>query len=203
MVIGPRGRRRRVSPARPRPRARAHRWRLAALAAPVLLAGCASLDPISPELTLDDLRTSGPTAYYLGERFQGEEITMIVGAREEPTVVYGGCDGGDRPEASCVPPVQIPQQPTAKRHPALYDEDSTCTRTELRGVPAAWIGPAQIDLFVGDRTITVYADTRERALAAVDALRSVDGSVPADGPLPTPAEAVTAELSRCATGYPN
>lgn len=192
MVTRPRGRGHGSSPAR--------RWCWAALAAPALLAGCASLDPVSPELSLDDLRTPGPTAYYLGDRFQGEGITMIVGAREEPTVVYGGCDGGDRPEASCVPPVQIPQQPTAKRHPALYDEDSPCARTELRGVPAAWIGPSQIDLFAGDRTITVYADTRERALDAVEALRAVDGSIEAGAPLPAPTLDVASELSRCAPG---
>lgn len=201
MVIGPRGRRRRVSPARPRPRARAHRWRIAALAAPVILAGCASLDPISPELSLDDLRTSGPTAYYLGERFQDVPLTAIVGTREGPTVVYGGCDAGDAPEApSCVPPVQLAQQPIGERHPALYDEGAACSRTELRGVPAAWISASYLDLFAGDRTITVYADTRERALAAVDGLRSVDGSIEAGATLPAPTLDIAGELARCAPG---
>lgn len=196
-MIRPRGRSGGSSPARRC--VRSSRW--AALAAPLLLAGCASLDPISPELSLDDLRAPGPTAYYLGERFQGEEVTLVVGTRAEPTVVYGGCALGEDPEApSCVPPVQLPQQPIGKRHPALYAEDATCTRAELRGVPAAWIGPSYVDLFAGDRTITVYADTRERALAAAAALQAVDGSIEVGEPLPPPTLDVASELARCSAG---
>ncbi|MEZ5100427.1 MAG: hypothetical protein R3C15_11635 [Thermoleophilia bacterium] len=115
--------------------------------------------------------------------------------------MYGGCDQGDAPEAeTCVPPVQLEQQPLDERRPGRYDEATACVPGVLRGVPVAWLTASYVDVFAGDRTVTVYADTRARALAAVGALRSVDGAIAEDDPLPAPTVDLTDELARCATG---
>jgi hypothetical protein len=45
-----------------------------------------------------------------------------------------------------------------------------CRKVTVRGVPGAFFG-RDLDLYVGNQTVVIFADSSERALRAAEALR--------------------------------
>ena len=133
------------------------------------------------------------TEYQLGESFEGDalEERLYECRRPNPppeppvrvhdvTFLYG--DDGR---------LQVQTSPACDRWWGLYNlgaPDEPIRRpklTRVRGVPAAYVDRETLELYTGDVTVTVFADTRAKARRAAEALREAD-SEEAGGDLPPP-----------------
>ena len=115
----------------------------------------------------------------------------MLGTRSTPTFIYGDCD-----PAPCSPPLQVQHWTIERRPPSLYDAEIPCRRIRAGGVPAAaFESSGGVDVYVGDRTVVVFADSDAQAARAVAALRPVAGAATV---LPPPAIDVEPALRRCA-----
>jgi hypothetical protein len=194
-------------------------------AAATLLAGCGAEErsdgssaELSEELERIDRESDRPV-YWLGPSFEGLPLTHSEGSlraeRPAPTVtrapgvpgppsapargpffVYGECNGeGDGDSFHCAgPQIQLQHWPIAS--PSRYGEDVSCTRTTIRGVPAAQFDGFEI--YVGRSLVRIYAPNQAQARRAAAALRAIDGSSSPNEPLPPPAIDVGGALRRCA-----
>jgi hypothetical protein len=192
-------------------------------AAATLLAGCGAeerSEGSSPELSekLEQIEREATTpVYWLGPSFEGLPLTHSEGPRElgppesarrrearggpaappavtrGPFLVYGECNsGGDGP---CTEPqVQLEHWPIAS--PARYPEFFSCTRTTIRGVPAAQF--SFLEVYVGSVIVKITASTNAQARRVAAALRPLDGSSGPEEPLPPPTIDVDKALERCA-----
>lgn len=133
--------------------------------------------------------------YHLGPSFEGLPLTAAPDARGGPAsgnpavdFIYGTCDppgGLFRNEGGCTPPLSVQSWSACERYIALLD--ISYRQMRIRGVPAADVdGDTRLELQTGDITIVIFANTRERARRAADALRSLDGGVGPEEDLPPP-----------------
>jgi hypothetical protein len=113
-----------------------------------------------------------------------------------PFFVYGECNGEGTGESfHCTgPQIQLQQWPLES--PSRYPDHFSCTRTTIRGVPAAQFDGFEI--YFGPSLMRIYARNQAQARRAAAALRRLDGSSTADEPLPSPAIDVGEALRRCA-----
>jgi hypothetical protein len=129
---------------------------------------------------------------YAGDAVDGLPLTAVLRPDETAgyvAFVHGDCVASD--DAGCAPPAEIQVWPACRRHLGLYERappaGPVVERAVVRGVPAAFVdGGARIELQTGRSTVVVFASSRARALRIAEALRSIDGSVPAGLPLPEP-----------------
>jgi hypothetical protein len=193
--------------------------------AAALLGGCGAgerSDRAAPGVTneLERIaRESRGPVYWLGPSFEGLPLTHSEGPqalpprpartverpsgvptrppapRPGPFFVYGECNGeGEGDSFHCTgPQVQLQHWPIAS--PSRYPEYFSCTRTTIRGVPAAQFDGFEI--YIGDSLIRIYAPTQAHARRAASALRPIDGSAGPSEPLPPPAIDVEQALARC------
>jgi hypothetical protein len=191
-------------------------------AAAILLAGCGaderaggSTSGLTVELERLEHGSDGPV-YWLGASFEGLPLTHAEGAqppatlgptltRSErprppatargPFLVYGECEGeGSGDSYHCTAPqIQVQHWPLAS--PSRYPRDHSCTRTTIRGVPAAQFD--HLEIYVGGTLLAISAP-RDQARRAAAALRRLDGSASPPEPLPPPALDLSAALRRCA-----
>lgn len=191
-----------------------------ATAAATLVAGCGAAERTAdrpPELAaeLDRIqRDREHPVYWLGPSFEGLPLTYAEpspapAARRSrsgrrppaapvpgPFLVYGECRGeGTGDSYRCTAPqVQLQHWPLAS--PARYPRHIGCTRTTIRGAPAAQFDGFEV--YVGRVLVKIYAPTQAQARRAAAGLRSLDESVSATDPLPPPETDVTEALARCA-----
>ena len=189
-------------------------------AAAVLLAACGARESAngpSSDLTprLDRIaRESHGSVYWLGRSFEGLPLTHSEPSRLPPApgpsgnraprpalrpgpfFVYGECRGeGDGDSYHCTgPQVQLQHWPLV--NPSRYPRHLPCTRTTIRGVPAAQFDG--FELYTGSVLVRIYAPTRAQARRAAAALRPVDANASPSEPLPQPAIDVATGLRRCA-----
>jgi hypothetical protein len=173
-----------------------------ALAIVALLAaggtGCSRADAPRGDRTLAEVRQGpGPAPYFVGEEFEGLALTAILGEAWPVTFVYGDCDVPFGSDGGCAPPLQIQVWPIRERPPSLISPMIECSRVTVRGAPGAFFG-SDLDLYVGELTVVIFADSRGRTLRAAEALRPVAGTDAGSGGLPQPAADVdVGSLSRC------
>lgn len=190
--------------------------------AALLLSGCgadATPDgtPGDPTTQLERIaRHLDDPVYWLGPSFDGLPLTHAEGplppeppptvTRNEgpprppapargPFLVYGECKGeGSGDSYTCTgPQLQIQHWPLAS--PSRYPRGHHCTRTTIRGVPAAQFD--HLEVYVGSALVTISAPSNQARRAAA-ALRRVDGTLSPPAPLPPPAFDLGTALRRCA-----
>lgn len=118
--------------------------------------------------------------------------------------VYGSC--APTADSGCAPPLQVQVWRACERNVSLYTRypgpngPISFTRTTIRGVPAAIFDDGyRIELYAGDDTIVIFADTAARARAAAEALRgTVHGASRTAGEdLPAPAPGALSGTATC------
>jgi hypothetical protein len=118
--------------------------------------------------------------------------------------VYGSCT--PTADSGCAPPIQIQVWRACERNVSLYtrypgpDGPVSFTRTTIRGVPAAIFDDGyRIELYTGNDTIVIFADTPARARAAAEALQgTVHGASRTAGEdLPAPAPGALSGTATC------
>jgi hypothetical protein len=142
------------------------------------------------DLTLEQARAFEEfPLYYAGDVVEGLALTALLERDDSAryvSFVYGDCtpssDGG------CASPAEIQVWPAGARNLGSYDLSAPGTPvpepTRIRGVPAAFVGDGQLELYVPGATVVVFAHDRERALAIANELRCVRlRARPKDGPL--------------------
>jgi hypothetical protein len=128
-----------------------------------------------------------------GERVNGLPLTAVLRRDDSArfvSFVYGDCAAGD--DAGCAPPAEVQVWPSCRRNLDLYatadTSDSARERIVVRGVPAALFEDGtRLEVETGRATIVVFSTTRALVQRIARALRALDGSVPAEAPLPPPA----------------
>jgi hypothetical protein len=170
-------------------------WRLAAACAfaALLLAGGVSAGGAPAH---------GPPVLFAGDSVDGLPLTAVLrgaGARYV-SFVYGDCEAGD--DAGCAPPAEVQVWPACRRHLGFYQRGSpfgpAVEQVAVRGVPAMFLDDGtRLELQTGRSTVVVFAGARARALRIAAALRSADGSIPADVPLPPPEDGALAGSVPC------
>lgn len=170
----------------------------ATLIATLGLAACGerTLRPKST-VSIDDLRAqSAPPAYFLGDRFENLPLTAIVDSISAPDFIYGTCK--IKPtllptDAGCSPPLQVLNYRFSERPPSKFARDSSCRRLAIGGgLPGAvFAGTGGIEVYVGDRTVVIFANTEAQMRRAAAALRPVKG-----GSLPEPRAGIREQLAR-------
>jgi hypothetical protein len=190
--------------------------------AAALAAGCGAQerpDRLSSDLEANLERiqheSDGPV-YWVGPTFEGLPFTHSEGPRAAPAplphrkgapdppippapgpfFVYGECRGeGDGDSYHCTgPQIQLQHWPIAS--PSRYPDYFSCTRTTIRGVPAAQFGAFEI--YIGRLIVRISAPNQAQARRAAAALRPLDGSASPSEPLPAPTIDVSDALRRCA-----
>ena len=160
-----------------------------------LAAGCwLNRDPDS-DFTLEEVRSRpGPAPYFVGEEFEGLPLTAIVGV-DPMTFIYGDCDSGGG-DGGCAPPLEVQIWPIERRPPGIISDMIECRKASVRGAPGVFYG-SDLDLYVGEHTVVIFADSQAHALRAAEALRPVDADVATAGDLPAPTLDADAALERC------
>jgi hypothetical protein len=171
---------------------RATRALLAVAAAVATTAGCGWTEGPHPDLiTLEEARAlPGPAPYWVGEAFEGLPLTAIAGPPPSVFIPYGECkyEASEEEGYGCTSPLGIETRPI--EDPALYSPGRPCRRVTVRGIAGAVYGvglDAYLELYSGDQTIVISADSPGRALRAAEALRSLDAdrATTEDQPPPT------------------
>jgi hypothetical protein len=172
---------------------------IAALAVP--LGGCGTQQQagelssdLEAELEQVERQSDGPV-YWLGRPFEGLPLTYADHV-PRPLLIYGDCrgEGGGDSFHCTAPRVQLQQWPLES--PSRYPRDIGCTRTTIRGVPAAQFDG--FEMYAGRALVKIYAPNEARARRAAAALRPLDGSASARDPLPQPVIDLEEALRRCA-----
>jgi hypothetical protein len=150
-----------------------------------LLVGCTTAPPSREQraarqsLAADQARGRA-MVYFLGDSYQGHGVSFYYTEGGITYVGYGTCaTGGD---GGCAVPMQVQTQVFP---PALSGAVFNCSRdVDLRGVPVITFGDAPL-LITGTVGVSVFPASR----GAIARLRSLDGSVKAEAPLPPPTQA--------------
>lgn len=165
----------------------------AAFAAGLCLSACsADSDSAPPSLSqLKDFQAY--PVYYSGTSVAGNPLVEVMGdpdqyedEREASFIlIYGECK--DPPdEGGCPPPLQIHSQSTCTRWASLGPNEPRLF--DLRGAKAHRPMPgggASLEIFTGQVTVTMHAESQNLLDKAVQALRTVHQKQPT--PLPPPA----------------
>jgi hypothetical protein len=78
----------------------------------------------------------------------------------------------------------------------MISEMIECKKVTVRGAPGAFFA-GDLDLYVGEQTVVIFADSSRRALRAANALRPVDADQASTGNLPPPTVDAEAGLGHC------
>jgi hypothetical protein len=137
--------------------------------------------------SLDDAlrELQGSHPYYLGRTFESLPISRIDDGLVAFT--YGSC------KRRCV---QVQQRPLDGHNPVAYlrgRRSLPCTRTTVRGVPAAHF--EGLEVYTGDRTLSLFARTRAEESRMAAALRRLGERTPRR--LPPPDRDLARGLAAC------
>jgi hypothetical protein len=200
------------------------RGTLAVLAlASSMLSGCGDADPSAEPRPR--AAACGPVDYDVydaGAQVDGlaktETVRLCEHATNEPAgappnagivnsvgTMYGTCEPPEQGEGGCSPPLQIQSTPACLKNPALHEKYPASggitdhEKTTIRGAPAAIFRRGHIEVYTGDATITIFADSRRVAWAAAARLtgRRAGRQVAATDPLPPPVPGALEGKLRC------
>jgi hypothetical protein len=164
--------------------------------AAAVLGGCALTDDGKVDAALEELRERPrPGPYFVGETFEGLPLTHVSESHAPLTFAYGDCEPPPD-EGGCAPPLEVQVWPIERRPPGIISSMIECRKVTVRGVPGAFFG-SDLDLYVGDQTVVVFADSQGRALRAAEALRPVDANGVSSTDLPAPTIDAEVPLARC------
>jgi hypothetical protein len=167
---------------------------LATVAAAV--GGCSWTEP-KGDSTLEEIRAlPGPAPYFVGETFEDLPLTVILGRDLPLTFVYGDCEIPPGSDGGCAPPLEVQVWPIERRPPGIISSMIECRKVTVRGVQGAFFN-GDLDLYVGNQTVVIFADSAERALRTAEALRPVDADRATGDALPKPAIDPEPALARC------
>jgi hypothetical protein len=116
---------------------------------------------------------------YAGERVAGYPLAAVLHRDDTAryvSFVYGDCEPAEL-EGGCAPPVEIQVWPAAARRPGFYVPypaglgSPAPDPTTIRGLPAAFVGDGQLELYAEQATVVVFSGSRDRVLAVAAALR--------------------------------
>jgi hypothetical protein len=170
---------------------------LAAVTTAGALAGCVLADEQNVDAALEELaERPGPTPYYAGETFEGLPLTHVSDGPGPLGFAYGDCEP-PVDEGGCPAPLAIQVWPIERRPPGAISSMIECRKVTVRGAPGAFFN-SDLDLYVGDWTVVVFADSPARALRAAEALRPVGADHATDKDLPAPTVDAAGPLARCA-----
>jgi hypothetical protein len=168
---------------------------LAAIAAVAAAAACSWTDS-EGDSTLDEIRAlPGPAPYFVGEEFEELPLTVILGRVLPLSFIYGDCEPPPG-EGGCPAPLEIQVFPIDQRPPGMISSMIACRKVTVRGVQGALFS-GDLDLYVGDQTVVIFADSTERTLRAAEALRPVDADRATEEDLPSPTIDPGPALERC------
>jgi hypothetical protein len=164
-------------------------------------AGCSWTEP-QPDLTLEETRElPGQPPYFLGETFEGLPLTAIFGPQPTVWFAYGDCEVLGEDVQGCAAPLQLSVEVWPDTIPF---SSSPCRKVEVRGAPGALYRNSieardynAVQLYIGDRTITIGGSSQGQVLRAAQALRTVEESGPSADPLPAPSADAAAAFDRC------
>jgi hypothetical protein len=160
-------------------------------------AGCSRTVEPTGDFTLEEIRERpGLAPYFVGEQFEELPLTAIVGQTWPLTFVYGDCEIPFGTDGGCAPPLEVQVWPIERRPPGIISEMIECKKVTVRGAPGAFFG-GDLDLYVGEQTVVIFADSSKRALRAANALRPVDADRATTDDLPAPSVDADAGLARC------
>ena len=156
-------------------------------------------------------------SYWVGESFEGLPLTTRdydCGPPFAPpdyplrtnrtTLIYGDCDpgGGD-----CRFPLQVQTWPACDTWWSAYSDEFPGDPVEhpplrsVRGVPAAVLEDGfGLELYTGDRSVTVFGDNKARVRRAARAIR-LEGDPPSDDALPPPIPGALHGRIDCGLGF--
>jgi len=184
----------------------------------LMCSGCSQAVPSHADAarareSLNAARTDGSTVYYLGDTYNGLQVTGFNVLPAITSVMYGTCQLSG--EGGCGPPLEVQTQrwPPADNMVAGRMEDPSgppsqppdgaivvdCRRVpDVRGVVAITIGPdGPIGLLTANLMVTAQSsDTRSARLAD---LRTIDGTITASADLPPTSAANRAWVARLCT----
>ena len=170
-----------------------------AIAIATVAASCSYSAGRTSDATLEEIRSRpGPTLYFVGEQFEELPLTAIIDRGSRVTFVYGDCEIPFGTDGGCAPPLEVQVWPIERRPPGAISDMLSCRLVTVRGAVGAFYG-SDLDLYVGDLTVVVFADSRQRALRAAAALRPVTAASAAAGPLPAPTIKPRPRLAHCET----
>ena len=112
--------------------------------------------------------------YWLGEMYEGLELTTLLGVKNVVTFMYGKCvikgDGG------CAQPFQVIIRPLCLSRPGTKNPMVHAGELfSLRGALAQEYTDGHLELGIGSVSVTLFGPTREMMKAMAQALRPVAG----------------------------
>lgn len=150
--------------------------------------------------------------YYLGTTYDAEPLTEILRSADAHRLtgrifVYGECEPGPEGgalfiDSGCEPPYQVENTHICAKKPRVTRNPSAGQRTRIRGVPAFQYTEGDLDIYTGQTTvgIGVGAQGPRSELAvrrAARQLRSVDGKIGLNDPLPQPSKRALEGKLKC------
>ena len=140
-----------------------------------------------------------PPLYYAGDSFAGLPMTERYDHPNGRSVdfIYGTCDPFPH---GCAEPLSVQNWRLRHRHPRMIF--GRCDRVTIRGAPAAFFEfSGGLDVYIGWRSVVVFADSRALMLRAARALRRVAAEAPPRR-LPRPPRSVYRALEKCSGSAP-
>ncbi len=123
-----------------------------------------------PLLLFAEADDRSPADFWVGPSFEGLAV------KDEGSFFYGDCEPPPG-EGGCAPPLEIQNSTTCERNPVALDVSPRRLFRERGGAIVGDYGDS-FDVGVGGHTVTVFADTRRRARAAVGQLRRRSQAAP-------------------------
>lgn len=171
---------------------------LSALVIAIAGTGCSVGDGVKADLEAAREFNSYPL-YWVGERFEGLDLSYVGLGGAAVGFVYGTCDAhGDQ---GCAPPLQIQIFPLCSYLDVVV-ANQTWTRRRIRGAPVGVFDAAPV-MFTRRTQIKVYRGEGSdpglplRALRALRSLNDLEPTISPAGPIPAPAPGVLAGSAPC------
>lgn len=146
----------------------------------------------------------GFPVYWLGETFEGLDVTQIVGTDATPnrvSIIYGSCEPSGTFEPTCALPLQIQIVPLCLHLDAVASPPRPLA-FEVRGAPVGRQDGAPV-LLTRETQIKVYRGEGTdkgiglRALHALRSLNAVEPVISATDPIPSPPPGVISGSRPC------
>ena len=114
--------------------------------------------------------------YWLGEVYEGLELTTLLGGKNNFTFLYGKCVVRPAGEGGCPQPFQVYVQPLCDSRPGTaHPMVHAGELFTLRGALAQEYTDGHLQLGIGSVSVTLFGPTREMMKAMAQALRPVAG----------------------------
>jgi len=157
--------------------------------------------------------------YHLGRRYSTLPLTAVLSRLQPPAYqqsykppqqppppssptfdfIYGSCEpppGSD--EGGCAAPLDIQNYEICAHNPHSYGTPPRAVTQRVRGAPVLQNqGAGAFEIYTGSTTIVIYANDWRATTRAARQLRSLDGSIGPNSPLPPPVPGALEGRLRC------